>query len=279
MIQQRQIAFPPDFLAEGGSNGGAGIDDAAAPAPLDGVTSSLPPWAAGFGASSASPIPGGGILSGILGELSSMLSQIIALFGGGAAQGSASPQTFYQQASGSSAGDPHLAFDGTTRAGAQAHARFDSMQSQNDLLDSDSFTGGYRVATTVTPPNAQGVTYNQSAVVTTDFGGTAVSLDASGAARILEDGSSTALSDGASIDLGNGELVSRGTDGAVSVTDYSASGGSISTTMRDNGPGVDVAVQANGVDLGGALAAATPPSPPPPRWGEPVPASTRPAQR
>ena len=287
MIQQRHIAFPPDGPpVGGGSDSPFPPADLDPPSPTDGVSRLLPSWLGGSSAApSAADASGSGLLSGILTELSSMLGQIIGLFGGSPpSSNSGTPQTFYQNASASSQGDPHLAFSGTSAAGGTQQARFDSMTAQPDLLDSDSFTGGYTIATTATAPDARGVTYNQSASVTTNFGATTIALDNAGNASIVQNGQTTALQDGASIDLGQGEVVTRGNDGAVQIADYAPNGGSISTTLRDNGSGVDVAVQAGGVDLGGALptAATSPapsPSPSPPRWSQPLPVRPTPARQ
>ena len=54
-----------------------------------------------------------------------------------------------------------------TRQGQTQKGSWDNMRSHADLLDSNSFAGGYRVATQVSQPNAQGVTMNQSASIAT----------------------------------------------------------------------------------------------------------------
>jgi hypothetical protein len=127
------------------------------------------------------------------------------------------------------------------------------MNSHADLLDSDSFAGGYQISTNVTQPGANGVTFNQSATITTGFGSTQVSLDKNGTATIQENGQSIALANGQSYDLGNGETVSRNGDGSVVVTDNNGIGGTITTTLSENGQGVNVNAQAGNVDLGGDL--------------------------
>ena len=182
-----------------------------------------------------------GPLGGLLQYLTSMLSQL-----GGGSGSNQPPQSeqYFGSASGGSNGDPHLSFNGST---------WNDMQSQHDLLDSNSFWGGYRVSTQTTAPNAQGVTYNQSATVRTNFGGTSVTLDNAGNATITQNGASFALNPGSTFDLGNGEVATRNTDGSVSVTQTNRQGGEITTTLRDNGQGVDVNSTASNVDLGGAL--------------------------
>lgn len=166
--------------------------------------------------------------------------------------------THFQTASASSTGDPHLAFDGTAADGSSQQTRFDSMTGHHDLLDSDSFAGGYRIATQTTAPGANGVTFNRSARVSTQFGAAQVSLDKDGNATIREDGAQYALSAGQSYDLGNGETVSRNNDGSVIVTDDNGMGGHLTTTLSENGQGVDVRVQAQNVDLGGDLLRTSP---------------------
>lgn len=153
-------------------------------------------------------------------------------------------EQYYANASGGSNGDPHLSFNGSA---------WDNMGSQPDLLHSDSFPGGFQISTQTTPPQANGVTYNQNATVTTNNGQTQVSLDKSGNATITQDGSSYAIQPGTSYDLGNGEMVQRNADGSLAITCNNGIGGQITTTMKQNGNGVDVNAQANNVDLGGAL--------------------------
>ena len=61
------------------------------------------------------------------------------------------------------------------------------------------------------------------------------------------------LANGQSYDLGNGETVTRNANGSLAVTDNNGMGGTITTTLSENGQGVDVTAQANNVDLGGDL--------------------------
>jgi len=192
---------------------------------------------------SATDAAGG--LNAILSQIMNLLQQLMSALGGGA-------QPFFNTAQGSSQGDPHLAFDGTTGGGAQ-QTRFDSMDDHPDLLDSNSFRGGFRIATAVTQPDANGVTWNRRAAVTTNFGATQVSLDNLGDARVMRNGQSTILSAGQSLRLGPRESVVRNADGSVVISDRNESGGTITTTLRDSEPGVDVSVSAQAVQLGGDL--------------------------
>lgn len=195
---------------------------------------------------SAPGVAGG--VNALLSQIMALLQQLLAAIGG---QGSTA-QPLFNSAQGSSTGDPHLAFDGTTAGGTQ-QSRFDSMDDHPDLLDSGSFRGGFQVGTSVTPPGANGVTWNRQAAVTTNFGGTKVSLDNQGQALVTRDGKSVSIAAGQSMQLGRGESVTRNTDGSLVISDDNGVGGYITTTLRDNGPGVDVSIDAHAVALGGDL--------------------------
>jgi len=163
-------------------------------------------------------------------------------------------EAFFSNASASSWGDPHDTFSGSAPGGGSVNQSWDNMHSHADLLDSTSFAGGYRVATQVTQPNAQGVTMNQSASIATDGGNTVVSLNASGQYQISSNGNNVTLQSGQTAQLGGGEAVTLNDDGSLTVTDSNSSGGQISTTLRANGNGgVDVKAQGSNVNLGGYL--------------------------
>ena len=153
-------------------------------------------------------------------------------------------EQYFTNANGGSNGDPHLSFNGAT---------WDNMGSQPDLLHSDSFPGGYQLSTQTTPPSANGVTFNQSATVATNYGQNSITLDRNGNATISQNGYSFQLPVGESMDLENGTFVQRNQDGSLVITSNNGEGGQITTTMKQNGSGVDVNTTANNVDLGGAL--------------------------
>lgn len=206
--------------------------------------------------------PGQGIIGpplGILSQLVSIIQQLLSMLGMGGMFGSLfgnasqMPGTYFQNASASSTGDPHLSFNGTDGSGATRQARFDSMTGHGDLLDSDSFAGGYQISTSVTQPGANGVTYNQQATISTGFGSTQISLDKNGNATVMQNGQTLSLADGQSYDLGSGQMVTRNANGTVVVRDDNGMGGSVTTTLSANGSGVDVSTQAANVDLGGDL--------------------------
>ncbi len=222
----------------------------------------------GAGTQGCSGLQGTG-LQGMLQQLMAMLQQLLGGTQGGFQNDS--PQQYFQNADGTSLGDPHLNFNGTNGRGSTEQAQFDSMSAHSDLLDSDSFAGGYRLSTTPTTPNANGVTYNQRATVTTNFGNTQVCMDRDSGASIVQNGQTSQMAVGESYDLGNGETALLGRDGTLSVTQTNASGGSVTTTMRQNGNGVDVRTHAHDVSLGGDLAEAAEHSRAPRRpqpWGE-----------
>jgi hypothetical protein len=190
----------------------------------------------------------------ILSQLANLMNEIMSKIGGAfGGPAHSTGDTFYDNASAGSTGDPHLAFNGTAGTGASKATRFDSMQGHRDLLDSDSFAGGFQISTQVTQPDAHGVTYNRRASISTDGGATRVSLDKNGNATIEQYGATTALADGQTIDLSNGESATRAQNGTVTVSETNAEGGRIATTLSENGHGVDVNVQAHDVDLNGDL--------------------------
>jgi hypothetical protein len=180
--------------------------------------------------------------------LSSIISQLVAiiqqLLSGTGWNGGSTSQQYFSSATGGSNGDPHLSFNGST---------WNDMNGAWNLIDSDSFPGGFRISTQTTAPNAAGVTYNRQATLTTNFGTTAVTLSNDGAATYLQNGTTNAIAPGQTIDLGNGETVARNSNGSLTIACTTPSGGTITTTMCDKGQGVDVNVDANNVDLGGTL--------------------------
>jgi hypothetical protein len=182
-----------------------------------------------------------GMLGGMISQLSALLQQMTGRMYGG--PGCGGNEQYFQNADGGSVGDPHLSFNGN---------KWDSMVSQPDLLNSNSIPGGFRVSTQVTAPNANGVTHNQSVTVATGFGGTSVSLDKNGNATVVENGTQIPIANGQTLQLGN-ETVTRNQDGSLQVIARNGTGGSITTTLRSNGNGVDVDFNAQNVDLGGDL--------------------------
>ena len=240
-IEAGPLAFPTALPGdvEPGAMPGATFE------PSDAISRFVQPQNGTFGG-------GGGFFGGTgIGSLLQQLLQALETFFNASGLGSGGfpyggNEPYFQNATGASVGDPHLSFNGST---------WDNMGSQPDLLHSDSFQGGYQIATQATAPAANGVTYNQRATVTTNFGMTSVSLDNAGNATVTENGNAYALQAGETMDLGNGELVTRNGDGSVQVTCDNGNGGAIATTMRQNGQGIDVNATANNVNLGGALVA------------------------
>ncbi|HEX3548753.1 MAG TPA: hypothetical protein VHT53_00145 [Candidatus Elarobacter sp.] len=150
----------------------------------------------------------------------------------------------------SSTGDPHIAETGTRANGTAVNARWDSMTAHDDLVHTDQVEGGYRVSTTVTQPDANGVTYNQSASVHANFGQDDVTLNRDGSYQIFSDGRALALGKGESATLSGGERVDVAQDGSISVLAANGSA-TVATTLRSTGAGVDVTTHGHGIALGG----------------------------
>jgi hypothetical protein len=148
----------------------------------------------------------------------------------------------------SSTGDPHIAETGTTYSGQSVNEHYDDMQAEPDLV-SANLAGGYRVATTVTSPNAKGVTYNQSASVTADHGRDLIAMQNDGSFTVSEDGRSIPLTRGQSVTLGGGVQVTDNANGSLNVGASDGHGGSISTNLSASGGGVNVTTTA----LGGSV--------------------------
>ena len=169
----------------------------------------------------------------------------------------------FQDVDVSSTGDPHLAAVGTREGGSgTVDAHWDSMASQNDLVHSTQIDGGYRVSTAVTQPDANGVTSNQSATVRTNFEQDAVTMNRDGSFGIYDNGAEVRLGKGESAVLSGGETVSENQDGSLIVSARSATGGTIATTMRATGAGVDVTTHAHDIAVGGAAIAHAGPAQP-----------------
>ena len=237
---------------------------AAAPAPQpDGLAQPWWPAAAGapprgpggfggigmFGSADAS----GGSLSGLIGNIIAQLQSLIGGYlNGGQAAGGAQQQQF-SSLDVSSTGDPHLAATGT-RPGNCAPAlneRYDSMTAHTDLVDSADVAGGYRVSTAVTQPDANGVTWNRSATVHANDGADRVTMNRDGSFVVVDDGEPVQLAAGQSLQLSGGSTVTRGNDGALTIAANGTGGGTIATTLRANGNGVDVTTHAQNIAVGG----------------------------
>ena len=152
-------------------------------------------------------------------------------------------EQYFASAQGGDGGDPHLSFNGS---------KWNSMTSHPNLLQSNSITGGYRVSTQVGSPNARGVTRNQSAQITLDGGSTTIGLNGDGQASIVRNGENVPISAGQTVNLGNGTTVTCKQNGSLCVDSRNTMGGQISTTLSTKKGGVDVDVNAQNVDLGGA---------------------------
>ncbi len=220
-----------------------------------------PSFSDGTGSGSGSGVPSGQsgidtIFAAFLSGLSNMFSQLLSLMNAANAGLQPQPnsgQRAFSAATASSVGDPHESFNGTTGAGANVAGHWDSMASHQNLLSSDSFGGGYRIAT-VTQPNASGVTLNARADVATDGGNTVVGMKADGSYDVTSFGNHVDLVEGQATRLSSNETVTLNADKSLTIDERNAGGGSIATTLRSNASGgVDVSSSAHNVDLGGYL--------------------------
>ncbi len=228
--------LPPGFSEGGGLLGSlagqGGVGNATVPGPLAGITN---------------------LLMQLIGMLGSLLEGGGLPTASGPAPGStsASPENYFSSAGASSTGDPHLSFSGQSTAGSFG-GTWDSMSAHGDLLDSDSVPGGFSISTTQTPANAQGVTYNASASITTNGGNSILTYNADGSATFSQNGRTMPLLRGENLSL-PGEAISWNADGSLQVNVDDGNGGTISTALSRNGEGVDVRATARNIDLGGDL--------------------------
>ncbi len=180
--------------------------------------------------------------------------------------GEFSPQQHVGDMNISSTGDPHIAESGTlvgpNGTTTQVSQKYDSMKSQGDLVDSPWIAGGYKVSTRVTQPNANGVTYNQSATVSANGGLDTVTMHRDGSYSITDAGNPVQLAKGKSITLSGGETVSANADGSLLVSATNGQGGSITTQLIGNGTEVNVATHAHDIALGGEVMRHTQNTPP-----------------
>jgi hypothetical protein len=231
----------------------------------DNISRFAPPWSnesaeGPYGDGFSNPSSLQGVFGSLMGMLQQLMQVLQSLMGSGSnapygqsncppsyGQGPCPPygnERFFQNATGRSDGDPHLSFNG---------ARWDNMTSQPDLLNSNSFAGGFQISTQATPPNGKGVSWNQSATVALNDGATKVSMNNDGQATITRNGQSVAIAKGQTIQLGNGDSVTYEQNGSLRVCAQNGNGGRIETTLTAEGKGVNVDVTAHDVDLGGSL--------------------------
>jgi hypothetical protein len=236
---------------------GALLQGSVAPSAGDNISRFVPPWynegsvsapyAGGYG-SDGSAQGTFGPLMGVLQQLMQMLQSLMGYgcnssYGSGNCPGSGN-ERYFQNANGSSEGDPHLSFNGS---------RWNSMASQPDLLNSDSFAGGFQISTQATPPNAKGVTWNQSATISLNNGATTIEMNDQGQPSITSYGQQISIAPGQTVQLGGGDSVTYQQNGSLQVCAQNGAGGRIDTTLTPHGEGVNVDVTAHDVDLGGAL--------------------------
>lgn len=210
--------------------------------------------ASATGSASTSPSTMMATIAQLLGQLQAQLTRLSSGFGSSApSNGTAA----FSNVSLSSTGDPHLGVNGTERtangATTQVSSNFDSMASHDDLFSTHDFGDGFRVATTVTQPGANGITQNASATASMDGGRESVTLTNDGTLTVTDRGTNVALTQGQSVRLSGGATVTENQNGSVTIGE-SAFGRSLTTTFTANGGGgVDVTAQGQNVTLGGDL--------------------------
>lgn len=221
-------------------------DESAAPCRArDGIGVSL--FGRGAQAASIAMDPG----SGVMGLVQRLVG---ALLGSGAeALRERGPQRHAADLDFGAVGDPHLSERGTLAGGGSIDKRFDSMSAHDDLLHARDAAGGYRVSTAVTAPDANGVTWNRSATVHANGGADRVTMRKDGTVSVVDAGRTVALGRGQSLTLSGGETVSEAQDGSLTVTASDARGGTIATTLRATGNGVDVTAHAHAIAVGGDI--------------------------
>ena len=192
----------------------------------------------------------------VINNLISGLGALINQFAAGTGTQGADGQ-HVAQGSFSSTGDPHLSERASVVDSAgntsQVDRHFDSMNGHENLLSSQDFAGGYRLSTTVTKPDAAGVTLNAGATVHLNSDLDQVTLRKDGSVAITSDGNGVELQAGQTVTLGGGETVTRNADGSLTVLAQNSSGGSITTTMSAKGGGVDVTAVVTAATVGGEI--------------------------
>ena len=238
------------------------------------------PWWCGTGTLNGAGAPFGGLfgatnttggIAGLLTGLVGMLQQLVGAYlgqtqgvppqqqpcdpsgncavGGGASGGG--PQQRFADVDVSSTGDPHLAEVGTRAGGGAVDQHYDDMGSHRDLVSSTQVAGGYRVSTTASQPGANGITYNASASIHANHGRDTVTMNRDGSYAISDDDGAITLAKGQTVTLSGGETVAANQDGSLTVTASNGRGGSIATTLRSTGQGVDVTTHGHQIALGG----------------------------
>lgn len=255
-----RIIDPSALDAWGGPFARPGAKAAASPAaPPDGL--SRPWWTAGNGATGGGFGGFGGFGAGdgsggsLFALIGNIVSQLQRLVGGylNDGLGDGGPQQRFTNLDVSSTGDPHLAAVGTRSGNCEpaVNDHFDSMTAHDDLVHSSDVESGYRVSTTVTQPDANGITWNRSATVHAGGDWDRVTMNRDGSSAITSGGDPVQLDAGHSLQLSGGETVTRNKDGSLTVDATGVDGGTIATTLRASGNGVDVTTHAQNIAVGG----------------------------
>lgn len=234
--------------------------DGVAPGPWSNPGFSTPnmPGVGTGGAATGSTNGGGfiGLINNLIAQLGTMIAQMGGIPGTGSSSGT--PTQNVANATFQSWGDPHLSETGTLNSGTgttTVNTHFDSMTGHADLLDSAAFAGGYQLSTSVTSPNAAGVTHNQSATIQLNGGRDSVTMNEDGTYSVATDGTPLSLTAGQPVQLSGGASVTLGTNGSLDVSVHNGSGGTIATTLTAQGGGVNVSANVANVTVGGDIVA------------------------
>ena len=161
--------------------------------------------------------------------------------------------TQFQNVNLSSTGDPHNAVSGTKANGSSVNEHWDNMQSHADLLSAPSIAGGFRLSSQVGTANGQGATMNQSVTASANHGRTVISFNSNGNATVSQDNITNTMIPNETLALGQGLSVTDQGSSLI-IHGQNASGGTLSTTLSNNGQGgVDVNAQGQNLTLGGYL--------------------------
>lgn len=194
-------------------------------------------------------ITGGTLLSGVLARIAAALGGLTSAAAEGARE--RGPQIAAADLDIASVGDPHLSETGRLAGGARIDKHFESMTGHDDLVHARDVAGGYRVSTATTTPAANGVTWNREASVHANGGADRISMRNDGTFTISNGGTPLALTAGQSATLAGGETVRDNEDGSLTVSAGDGNGGTIATTLRAAGNGVDVTTHIHALHAGG----------------------------
>lgn len=195
---------------------------------------------------------------GFVGIINRLIAQLGWLMNQAGNSGSAGSSTqAVNDGTFASTGDPHLSEHASLDSGygnsSPIDRHFDSMTGHDNLLSSQEVDGGYRLSTTVTSPGSNGATMNAAASVHVNGDRDTITMRNDGSYSLTSDGNDVSVAVGQNVTLGGGEQVARNADGSLTVTDRTASGGSITTTLAAKAGGVDVTAAVHHLTVSGDI--------------------------